>query len=319
MVAPWLHHFHHHPHNSSLGLLSEVEDDNQIDDLTEDAQQTPAVVSSLISELVAEAHSGSLREHKGAFAAFPFTIFAPTNIAFAKIPWKLRLFLLSPFGTRVLRKVLAFHIVPQVLLHTDYVLNATRHSLTDSLPEWFEEEHVGFADKLGIMDGPNGLVDRLDGCTLANPLPGQPWCSPAPREGGHDRLPHRDLPARPPPRKGGPHGGKVESYILPTLLGSGKNESIHVDVFEYKTLFGKGPKTRTLSVGAYGQAPKEYVKAAVSDGVAWGGAVHVVNSFVRPPRGAFHRRLGHNHQPAEEKETSYSKQELEALAYFASL
>lgn len=49
------------------------------------------------------------------------TFFAPTSGAFQRLPHKLRLFLFSPFGAKALKKLLEYHIVPQVVLHTDYV------------------------------------------------------------------------------------------------------------------------------------------------------------------------------------------------------
>ena len=45
------------------------------------------------------------------------TVFAPTNRAFTRLPPKLRHFLFSPFGERVLKKLLQFHVAPEVILH----------------------------------------------------------------------------------------------------------------------------------------------------------------------------------------------------------
>lgn len=46
------------------------------------------------------------------------TFFAPVNLAFERLPPKLRLFLFSPFGHHVLRKVLEYHIVPGLVIHS---------------------------------------------------------------------------------------------------------------------------------------------------------------------------------------------------------
>ncbi len=46
------------------------------------------------------------------------TFFAPTNRAFRSLPPKLRLFLFSPFGARALKKILAYHVVPDYVFHT---------------------------------------------------------------------------------------------------------------------------------------------------------------------------------------------------------
>jgi uncharacterized surface protein with fasciclin (FAS1) repeats len=49
------------------------------------------------------------------------TVFAPTNRAFKKLPIKLRLFLFSPFGGRVLKKILQYHVVPNYIVHTGVI------------------------------------------------------------------------------------------------------------------------------------------------------------------------------------------------------
>ncbi|KAH8108492.1 FAS1 domain-containing protein [Phellopilus nigrolimitatus] len=49
------------------------------------------------------------------------TIFAPSNKAFAKLPKKLQLFLFSPFGKRALKKILQYHVVPNVTLHSGWL------------------------------------------------------------------------------------------------------------------------------------------------------------------------------------------------------
>lgn len=46
------------------------------------------------------------------------TAFVPSNKAFAKLPRKLQAFLFSPFGERALKKLLQYHIVPDVALFT---------------------------------------------------------------------------------------------------------------------------------------------------------------------------------------------------------
>lgn len=46
------------------------------------------------------------------------TFFAPTNKAFDRLPKKLKLFLFSPFGEPVLKKLLQYHIAPEFVLHS---------------------------------------------------------------------------------------------------------------------------------------------------------------------------------------------------------
>lgn len=240
----------------------------------EDEQTHPAVTSALeelINEALEKAGMSTLRQdmdeedRKKEFAAWPFTVFAPTNLAFAKIPFKIRLFLLGPFGHRVLKKVLSYHIIPQTILHTDYYLNASRSvdvvdfgavssgvkNMVEALPKWFQhdDEHDDFSG-------------------VGFPMPHPPHRGPPSPPG---------RPGRPGPGKDKPHGpeGHVHKFELPTLLGSEKNESLSVHVYEYRLGFGKGPKTRAIAVGNPYQDEHEYVKAVISDGVAWGGAVHV--------------------------------------------
>lgn len=46
------------------------------------------------------------------------TFFAPTNGAFRRLPKRLKFYLFSPFGERALKKILAYHIVPDFILHS---------------------------------------------------------------------------------------------------------------------------------------------------------------------------------------------------------
>jgi uncharacterized surface protein with fasciclin (FAS1) repeats len=46
------------------------------------------------------------------------TFFAPSDQAFRRLPPKLRRFLFSPFGAKALKKILSYHIVPDIILHT---------------------------------------------------------------------------------------------------------------------------------------------------------------------------------------------------------
>ncbi|OCH95262.1 FAS1 domain-containing protein [Obba rivulosa] len=62
------------------------------------------------------------------------TFFAPSNGAFKKLPPKLKGFLFSPFGERALKKILQYHIVPETILHTDYIHNASDSDVTRRRP-----------------------------------------------------------------------------------------------------------------------------------------------------------------------------------------
>jgi len=58
---------------------------------------------------------------KGFEGSYLVTVFAPTNRAFEKLPRRLKLFLFSPFGERILQKLLRYHIVPELAFFSDYV------------------------------------------------------------------------------------------------------------------------------------------------------------------------------------------------------
>ena len=72
--------------------------------------QTSALQRSNLTHLVDLRHV-----HKQSFEGSTLvTIFAPTNHAFERLPRRLKLFLFSPFGGRILEKLLRFHIVPDL-------------------------------------------------------------------------------------------------------------------------------------------------------------------------------------------------------------
>ncbi|KAJ3522756.1 hypothetical protein NMY22_g11754 [Coprinellus aureogranulatus] len=69
-------------------------------------------------------------DDKGHFeGAAAVTIFAVPNKVFDKLPRRLQWFLFSPFGKRILRKVLEYHIVPGVIAHSDFVYNHTAEAV----------------------------------------------------------------------------------------------------------------------------------------------------------------------------------------------
>lgn len=57
---------------------------------------------------------------KGLTGASLVTVFAPTNRAFRALPLRLQLFLFSPFGERVLKKLLQYHIAPDIVVHSSW-------------------------------------------------------------------------------------------------------------------------------------------------------------------------------------------------------
>ncbi|KAI6019726.1 hypothetical protein F5J12DRAFT_812737 [Pisolithus orientalis] len=70
---------------------------------------------------------------RGNFHGAPSTtFFAPTSAAFQRLPKKLQRFLFSPFGEKALKKLLEFHIIPDFVLFSDYVHNATSEASAKS-------------------------------------------------------------------------------------------------------------------------------------------------------------------------------------------
>lgn len=49
------------------------------------------------------------------------SLFAPNDWAFKRLPPRLRFFLFSPAGEKVLKKLLQYHIVPDVILHSGMI------------------------------------------------------------------------------------------------------------------------------------------------------------------------------------------------------
>jgi hypothetical protein len=58
------------------------------------------------------------------------SLFAPTNRAWKKLPWRVRLYLFSPAGEKALKKLLQFHIVPNYILHSGmYIFTHCHHNV----------------------------------------------------------------------------------------------------------------------------------------------------------------------------------------------
>ncbi len=76
------------------------------------------------------------------------TVFAPTNHAFQRLPKRLKFFLFSPFGERVLKKLLQYHIVPDLAFFSGksdlycYVCNIFYQSVLDYVHH--KKVHDGF-------------------------------------------------------------------------------------------------------------------------------------------------------------------------------
>ncbi|KAH0584159.1 hypothetical protein H2248_009718 [Termitomyces sp. 'cryptogamus'] len=94
---------------------------------------TSAIQRTGLTDLLDLRYRHGRKDEKGTLiGSNTVTVFAPTNHAFEQLPKKLRTFLFSPFGTRILRRLLQYHIVPGVVFHTDYIYNKTSDNFYSS-------------------------------------------------------------------------------------------------------------------------------------------------------------------------------------------
>ncbi|KAH8108185.1 FAS1 domain-containing protein [Cristinia sonorae] len=237
------------------------------------------------------------------------TVFAPTNAAFTRLPWKLQFFLFSPIGERVLGKLLQFHIVPDHILHSDYFHNATAscvshtpacfddrglddtilfdlhqqtyatlgHALTTKLAGAGIRQFLQSHRTASTSSGPRGLsINRFGMLTDAatNEVVGfQP-----------DFDPHSCTRGVVPPH--GPHQVYSHSGYLPTLL---TNHTLYVELAQYEHPVPIPP-----------HHPPVYSKKFVVQGVpvklldvpARNGAIHVIDKVLNP-RGKKDGHHGH--------------------------
>lgn len=85
----------------------------------------------------------------------PFTVFAPTNAAFEKVPLSDRTALMEPSGKADLTKVLTYHIVPGRLMAADIQTQAAANQGTASLT-------TIQGGKLTLRDAGNGQWEVTD-------------------------------------------------------------------------------------------------------------------------------------------------------------
>ncbi|KAJ7043334.1 hypothetical protein C8F04DRAFT_992847 [Mycena alexandri] len=97
--------------------------------------RAPVLFSTLSAALKQSGVSNSLEGNKTA------TLFAPTNRAFKRLPKGLQQFLFSPEGAVALQKLLEFHVVPDIVLHSDYIYNAS--SKADAVNDQFLSAEAG--------------------------------------------------------------------------------------------------------------------------------------------------------------------------------
>ncbi|GAA5822561.1 hypothetical protein JCM3770_006312 [Rhodotorula araucariae] len=204
-----------------------------------------------------------------------FTVFVPSNFAFARLPLKVAAFLHSPFpfAKKVLKYLLGYHVVPDITFFSDFIKNGS----SEAVEQFFVREEIDVEIPLS-------------------------WIV---RDGGEHPHPPPHVPEHPPfPR------ANITHYVLPTLLTHfSPNATLKVGVISHR-LFGKGPIRREIIVfpsvppphhshddeariargyrklGEHdGHPPHPHpVKVAYTDLPVRAGAVHVLgHEFLIPP------------------------------------
>lgn len=211
-----------------------------------------------VDERVQSVLSSLTGGHGGKLVKPSFTVFAPTNHAFRSLGPAANAFLFSPFGFHILRYILSFHIVPDIIWNTDHC-ERTKVSTSSA--------GAGGAEAC-TLDSHTYEQDEFTGPIGLHPFPPTP--------------------------------GKVNvtEFSLGTLLGSRKNESLPLTLVKFRHL-GKGPIIRRVYVRPTGEKEhlsgppdKHAIPVVVADGVAWGGALHMIPKLVHPPvpEGHGHRK-----------------------------
>lgn len=221
--------------------------------LNSDLDAVDQRVQNILSSLAVE------NEHR--LKKQSFTIFAPTNRAFRSLGPHANAFLFSPFGAHILRYILSYHIVPDVIFYTDHV-DKTKNA---NVAMTGSDSNLDFL--LTRDDDHLSLFGRDE---FPRSSPGHPHVSLHPK-GPCDKV-------------------NVTHISLPTLLGSAKNESLTISLVKYHLPGSKDIKRRVYVKQPIhapgGKHPGKSLKpipVVVADGVAWGGAIHVISNLIHPP------------------------------------
>ncbi|BGP24601.1 flocculin [Rhodotorula toruloides] len=227
-----------------------------------------------------------------------FTVFAPSNAAFAKLGWKINGFLHSPlpFAKKVLKYLLSYHVAPGVRFYSDFLHNDS--SIASDAHKYIVKEEIDVEVPLEwVTEGNSDVFHPSD------------WSLPP--------FPRREHPHPPPHVPEHPHPGpraNITHYVLPTLLTEhNPNATLKIGVVSYRSFFGKGPIRRNVIVfpshghhhehhaamddgdvrrvwgheggDEHGRIPRPHpVKVAFTDVPARAGAIQVLgHDFLLPP------------------------------------
>jgi len=210
--------------------------------------------------------------NKGTFEGSPSnSVFAPSNKAFNKLPHKLKLFLFSPFGHRVLKKLLQFHIVPEYIFHTDWT-----HNATVSFVPPMEHDCQSFADPYDMYDYSmftpeifeSAIPHHGEGHVARNEKRGK-RCNMRKKGLQFDapRIPHPPLP------------DPIFSVntTLPTLL-TNHSLPVHVAQFEHRSPIPPHKSSYVTLLFVNG----DHKPVHLTDIPARNGALHVIEHLLNP-------------------------------------
>ncbi|KAG6878761.1 hypothetical protein C0993_008060 [Termitomyces sp. T159_Od127] len=232
-----------------------------------DNKASNAIQRTGLTDLLDLRYSHGKSGEKGSYiGSNTVTVFAPTNHAFELLPKKLRLFLFSSFGTRTLRKILQYHIVPGLVFHTDHVYNNTDGKVhPDHKRKTYDLSKIG---ALGTDVYPLEYWDSYDGVTMAS-------SSIRSAEGQERAIAPHAMDHHPKP---------IESFDV-ELSSALANHTLHAHVEKFRFSLPipnpHNPHIITTKFTING------LQVVVPDAVGLNGAVHVIEHLL-DPRGHSH-------------------------------
>lgn len=195
-------------------------------------------------------NGGEYHSPKHAHGLTGVTVFAPANLAWARIPSALRLYLFSPFGKNLLQKVLGLHSLPYTIFYADFV-----HEGNSEKPRLQNHYSDSASNLLSTGNWPFS-IDAND---------------PAPL--GSVNVSRYTFTTACPKL----HHNRTEGYYF----SQGDFETIDVEVYRYYILPGnKGPLQTRVSV--------QGIPVVLQDIPAGNGALHQIERLIMP-KGHPHR------------------------------
>jgi len=150
-----------------LGMAVAASNTTAVDAPTKDIVETAVAAGSFTTLAKALEAAGLVHTLKG---PGPFTVFAPTDEAFAKLPAGTLEMLLKPENQAKLRRILAYHVVPGRVMASDVVTLHTAKAVsgdtiaiaTDGGSVTVDKAHVVTTD----IAATNGVIHVIDAVML---------------------------------------------------------------------------------------------------------------------------------------------------------